>query len=129
MPALEIKIGNFETFIDGVEAAEIEGLPVDRMTSMIAVRPPFRDPKEAELLSDDDLGDAVGMAVEASGAGQLALRVGMLDKESHLLVVSRSGALALRCGYGEVRDEVIELISLLDDGNFVASCLTQSVQV
>ncbi len=102
----------------GVEISSVTSNNLKRAIGHLGIRPPFRDPAEAELLGSD-LAEALEMAENASCIWDAIHEVGSLVTGLDAIVVSRTGALAVRCvGATTVTDSDIDIIRQLDDGNF-----------
>lgn len=128
--ANRLAIGEFEHFVEGVQIAEINGNDVVRCALVLSGRPPYRDASEAGLLCAVDLDEAMDLAASASCIDKLALDVGELEPSAYAILVSKTGALAIRLNDGTngVADEVIEQVEQFDNGNMSAFSLVQPPQ-
>ena len=113
----DIEIGEFTPFADDVEAAILAGIAVDRCTGILGTRPPFRDKDEANQIYIEDQREAQLMASSVSGAWDLSRDIGDLKRNIQLVIISKSGALALRSTREYIEPSVFHLAQFLDDGN------------
>lgn len=123
-------IGEFQPFTENVEAAVVTGPYVNRAVGILGTRPPFRDAEEADALDMNDVMEARRMAMDASGAIDVAVETHFTDRTVSAVVFSRTGALALRTANKHgIHDEALDLISALDGSNYIASVLAQRMYV
>lgn len=129
-----VMIGEFQSFMDGVEVAEVSGRDVIRACGILGTRPPFRDRNEAELLGQEDAMGARDIAVSASRVMDVAEEVGRLDHSVPLVIFSRTGALAVR-HTGELEesawsyDQLVDSVVALDNYNVPLLARTHPVQI
>ncbi len=127
MKTIPIEIGTFESFTEGIEAAEVHGDRIDNVAKVLGQHIPFRDRAEAAAMRHEDGLAAPVQAIVASGAIRVAGEVGALDRDVSMVVFSRTGALALRVTrMGTIDNEALELISALDGGNLVLPVYAQT---
>lgn len=119
----ELVIGEYEQFTGDSEAAVVTGAKAERVCSILSTRPPFRDPKEAIILAqDDDLDtEARDLAENAAGCSDLVEAISQSDPMVDAVVISRSGVLALRAAaLQSVSEEAFGLIAALNGNDAIA---------
>ncbi len=125
-----IHIGEFEPFVEGYEVAELSGASLKRCVGILGTRPPFRDAHQADELDFDAYMQARRMATTASRTMDVAVAAAEADHSIETVVFSRTGALAIRGGDTvSVSKGVIDLISYLDGGNAVVTCLPHPINI
>ena len=123
-----ISVGEFVPFGDA-EAAVLTGADVDRCVGILGTRPPFRDVTEARQMDFDHGMQARELAISDCRAVDLALFVGEKERSIRTIVLSKTGALALRGGTGHIENDTIQLIRELDGGNEVLPIHAHEVRI
>jgi hypothetical protein len=103
----------------GIEISEVTSNRLKRAVGILGTRPPYRDPTEISKFQPGDLIAAEMMAWKASAVYEAVHEIGNLVDGLDAIVVSRTGALAVRCYNGtETFDADYDTIRELDNGNY-----------
>jgi hypothetical protein len=113
----DILIGDFLPFTEEVEIAVLSGMAVERCVDLIGNRPPFREVDEAARLSESHIGQMRNIACTKSIALSLSRKVNRIDRSVKTVIISSSGALALRPLGTHINIEVFSAIKEFDGGN------------
>lgn len=119
-----VHIGEYTSFMPGVDVAVLTGDTVDRTKAVLANHAPFRDIEEAaELALDPDAEThAIDEAEREAGCSQIMDAIYCIegDDSPDAVVFSKTGMLAIR-GLTQLDDEepVFDFIRFLDGGNTV----------
>lgn len=129
-----ITIGEFTAFTHEIEAAVVSGPDIDHAIAILGELTPFRSKEEANTMTFTEAMDASRAALSTSGIVKLAVEVGTMEPETTRLIVSRSGALALRSARegGDENKALLKAkrqITWLNEGEFCQGIRTKPASV
>jgi len=111
---LDINIGEFVEFGEGVMAAELTGSVIDNLSIKLGTRPPFIDPGGSGSLDFKALMKAQHLAYVTSKIIDIVEPVRDTDPKVDIIVMSNLGALAMK---GRTPDQLSNGIDLAKNLN------------
>lgn len=112
-----LAIGEFQPFIDGIEAAVLSGSDVDQCVDKLGQRPAFGDGPGKANLTNGEFVKETRRAQKVTGARNLCMDIEDKEPTTDIIVISKTGAVALRGRSGNTASEAIDLLQRLDGWN------------